>query len=397
MQPEPTAQTRDAPGVPYRLESSAFTGLSATELREWGEFLERTPSTSAAHDPAWLAEWFADEKDRLFVYRLYQENTLRGVAPFLLKAWPVKCQLGEITLAKLPCRRLCLLGGGPLFPEDPEAYDALFRELSARAREFDAIYLPDIPVGSMIWEGAGRAAESRRFLRYSPAARAPKVLLRLDGTFEEYMSKFSSKHRKHLRRAAEKLEEKGAVEVVRCTEAEQIDSFLEHAIAISRKTYQWNLLGLGLRSKEKIDRQFSFLARNGWLRSYLLLCGGAPCAFILGFRHGSGYFLEEMGYDPDWRDLQVGKLLHLRVIEDLFTCDRPAVYDLGEYGLHKDEFGTDSVDQGQILLFRRALYPRFVRIAHRICSAVSDALSRTLERYGLKQKIKKMIRAWRSG
>jgi len=398
MELSTTLQTNSPTDV-YRLSRLAMNDISPSVLSEWNRLLELNPSTSPLHDPRWLQERFGQEKNNLAVYFLYRGDSLCGFAPFLTRDWPLKCQLGEVTLARLPLRRLCLLGGALLFPEDPAAHELLFRELLSRDPDFDALYLEDVPVDSFLWKFAGsNHAVSSRFSGYVPDPPAPRVLLRLSDTFDDYMGKFSAKHRKNLRRSIRLFQETapGDVETVRFTRPDQVDAFVAQAAEISRKTYQWNLLGLGLRSAEETKRYLSFLAHNGWLRCYLLLRKDTACAFVIGFQYGSRYYLDDMGYDPAWREYSVGKILQLEIVQDLFACNRPEVYDLGEYGAHKEELGTETYAQGKMLLFRRGAYTGIVRAGHRGCQGGTRIASTLLSRFGLKKRLKKIIRMWSS-
>ena len=138
------------------------------------------------------------------------------------------------------------------------------------------------------------------------------------------------------------------------------------------------------------------LARHGWMRSYLLVSNEQACAFVTGFQFGSRFYLDDMGYDPAWRDYSVGTVLQLLIIEDLFANQQPSVYDLGEYGPHKEEFGNDSYLQGKVLLFRRSAYTTLVRFGHARCIEGTRLASQFLDRWGLKQRMKKMVRMWSS-
>lgn len=390
-------QTDREAGREYRLEPVSFDQIDAVLLAEWEAFLERNPSPSPMHYPQWLGESFREQKHRLTVYFLFRAGSLAGLAPLLMKDRPIKWQLGEIALAHLPLRRLCLLGGGPHFPEDPAAYELLFRELPTLS--FDAVYVEGAPVESFLWKFMeGNAAIRQGFSRYAPEAPAPRVLLRLEGSFEDYMGQFSSRHRGTLQRKVRKFQNMapGEVQAVRCMRPEEVDSFVDQAVEISRKTYQWNLLGGGLSNTEEVRQRFSALARYGWLRSYLLVLKGQACAFVTGFQFGDRFWLDDMGYDPAWREYSVGTVLQLLLIEDLFSYNRPRVYELGEYGPHKEEFATDNYLQGKLFLFRRGWYTSFVRVGHQGCEASTKLVAGLLERLGLKKKIKKLLRMWSS-
>lgn len=391
-------QTAGETGV-YRLRRTSLDEVSPEMLRQWSDLLERNPSDAPMHDPEWLRERFGAEKGNVVVYFLYQGESLCGFAPFLAKPWPVKWQLGEITLAQLPLRRHCLLGGAAHFPADSPGYELLFQEL-AHESDFDTLFLEDIGVDSTLWKlMESDSGINKTFSRYVPDSPAPRVLLRCDGSFEDYMGRFSSKHRKNLRRMLRTFQDASAGEdrSIRVVHRQEVDSFVDQAVEISRKTYQWSLLGLGLREPGDLKKHLSFLADRGWLRCYLLLSKNTPCAFVIGFQYGSRYYLHDMGYDPGWRDFSVGKVLQLKLIEDLFAYNRPEVYDLGEYGAHKDEFGTENYFQGKVFLFRRRAYTGLVRTGHRGCGAITRIASTFLERFGWKSKLKKLIRTWSSG
>jgi hypothetical protein len=383
----------------YRLERVELEHVSPSVLKEWNEFLIRTPSDSPMHDPQWLRDILNDERGDLLVYLLYRGQSLCGLAPFLLKSGTVKWQLGEITLARLPLQQMRLLGGGAHFPEETAAYELLFRELLGRSNRFDAIYLEDVPINSFLWKFAeSNPVVACSFSRYVPEPLAPRMLLRLDGSFEEYMGRFSSKHRQTLRRKVRKFHDvaPGEVRSARFTNVEDVDSFVDRAIEISKKTYQWNLLGGGLRSLEKLKRRFAFLARQGWFRSYILFCKDTPCAFVVGYQYGQRFYLDDMGYDPGWKDYSVGTVLQLAIIEDLGTYNRPHTYDLGEYGPHKEEFATDNYPQGKLFLFRPGAYTDVVKAGHWACNAATRTASSFLELFGWKQKLKKLVRLWSS-
>lgn len=383
----------------YRLERLEVGTLSPSRCREWVDLLEQHQSGSPMHDPRSLQERAVHGDRCTTAYFLYRAGRLCGVASFQTRDWPLKWQLGESTVAQFPLRRICLLAGGTVLPADPTAYALLFQEIVKQQRSFDAVYLEDVRVDSYLWEFAhGDPVTQQSLFRYAAADPKPRVFLRLEGAFDDYMDKFSSKHRKNLKRMLRLFEEQapGEVRSVRITAPEDVESFLNQAVEISRKTYQWNLLGLGLRSPDSLKERLLFMARQDWLRAYVLTVKGIACAFVIGFQYGGRYYLDDMGYDPAWRDYSAGKVLQLYLIRDLFEYRTPQIYDMGEYGPHKEEFGNDSYLQGSIFLLNRRLYPRFICAGHRTCDAASTRLSAIAERFGWKKRLKNLIRAWSS-
>ena len=373
--------------------------MSPSICSEWVELLARQQLGSPMHDPRSLRERAVHGDRDATAYLVYRGERLCGVAAFQVREWPLKWQLGEFSVAQFPLRRLCLLTGGTALPEDPAAHALLFQEIVKQQQGFDAVYLEDIPVDSFLWNFVrDDPATARSFSRYAANDPKPRVLLRLEGTFDDYMGKFSAKHRKNLKRSQRLFEEQAPDQIrsVRISAPEEVESFLNHAVELSRKTYQWNLLGRGLQAPMLKDRLL-FLARQGWLRAYLLTVKDIACAFVIGFQYNGRYYLDEMGHDPAWRDYSVGKLLQLDLIRDLFEYQTPQIYDMGEYGPHKEEFGNDTpTAQGSLFLLNRRVYPRFICAGHRACAAVTTQASAIAERFGWKKRLKNLIRAWSS-
>ncbi len=382
----------------YRLQRVELGNMSASICREWVDLLAQRQSGSPMHDPRSLRERAVHGDRKAMAYFVYQGERLCGVASFQVRDWPLKWQLGELSVAQFPLRRLCLLRGGTALPEDPAAHALLFQEIVKQEQSFDTVYLEDIPVDSFLWKFVCADSTTARFFsRYHATDPKPRVFLRLEGTFDDYMDKFSGKHRKNLKRSIRLFEEQapGQIRSVRITQPEDVESFLDQAVDLSRKTYQWNLLGRGLRAP-MLKERLLFMARQGWLRAYLLTVRDVACAFVIGFQYDGRYYLEDMGYDPAWRDYSVGKLLQLYLIRDLFEYQSPRIYDMGEYGPHKEEFGNDSYVQGSLFLLSRRLYPRFIRAGHRACAGASTHASAMAERFGWKNRLKNLMRAWSS-
>jgi hypothetical protein len=384
--------------VAYRLEWVEVAEMSPSQCGDWVELLERQQSGSPMHDPRSLRDPAVHGNRRSTAYLLYRGDRLCGVASFQLRDWPLKWQIGELSVAQFSFRRLCLLGGGTTLPDDPAAYVALFQEIREREAAFDAVYLEDVPTDSFLWKFVSEHPAAQSFSRYAGTEPKPRVILRLEGTFDEYMDKFSAKHRKNLKRTLRLFEEQapGEVRSERITAPEDVESFVNEAVAISRKTYQWNLLGLGLRSPELLKDRLLFMARQGWLRAYLLTVKNTACAFVIGFQYGGRYYLDDMAYDPAWKDYSAGKVLQLYILRDLFEYHIPQIYDMGEYGPHKEEFGNDNYLQGSLFLLDRRLYPRLICAGRRACDGATARVSAFAERFGWKKRLKKLLRAWSS-
>lgn len=381
----------------YSLQRVSLAQVDRSTLADWESFSSRQGTASPQQDPVWLRGFFAGQLDNLRVYFLYQSGKLCGVAPFLLKDWPLKWHLGEVTLARPRMRRLRLLGGGLNFPEDVSAYDMLFNELARTENSFDTLYFEEVPPESFLGRYLQTSLVVRHtFRRYLPEPPAPHLQLRFRGSFEDYMTKFSKKHRHELRREVRRVRDGalGEMRFVRYTNPEEVSVCLRAAVEVSQKTYQWNLHQRGLISTDLLEQRMVFAAEHGWLRSYLLFCNDIPHAFLIGFQYGRLFLPHEMGFDPAAAKYSIGTVLQLLAVEDLFAFNVPEIVDLGGYGTWKNTLSTDSYLESKVFLFRPGCYTRFVQEGHQISQVVTRMTTAILERARLKTRLKKMIRGW---
>jgi hypothetical protein len=384
-------------GEPYSLRVDSLSSAGPSLLSQWQSFHDQFSPDDHMNDADWLRGYFEGETDHVRFYSLFQGDRLCGLAPFLWKQWPLSLRLGEWKIAEFPLKRLRLLGSTLCFPDDEAAYDLIFRELAKDRSRIDALSLEEIPLDSFLWKYLHQSELIRKsFLNYEPDPPSRRLLLRFEGTFEQYMGKFSSKHRKNLSREVKRVRDGalGEMRLMRFESPEEAPAFLEQAFDLSRKTYQWTLYQRGLSAVELIRKRVLFAAERGWLRSYLLDCGGRVCAFLLGFQYRGRFLLHEIGFDPTLAKYSIGTVLQLLAIEDMFTYHRPRILDFETYGKYKEVLSTESFPQGKLLLFRRGAYTRLLRAGHRGCEGISRSVSSLFERLNLKTALKRKLRGW---
>jgi CelD/BcsL family acetyltransferase involved in cellulose biosynthesis len=186
----------------------------------------------------------------------------------------------------------------------------------------------------------------------------------------------------------------GQMRLARFETPEEVSAFLEQAVKVSRKTYQWTLHQRGLSATDLLRRRLLFAAERGWMRSYLLHCGGNACAFLVGFQYRGRFLLDEIGFDPALAKYSVGTVLQLLTVEDLFNHNCPSIFDLQDYATYKEVLSTESYLQTKMFLFRRGAYSRFLRTGHHGCQLTTRTVSTVLDRLGWKSKIRKILRGW---
>ena len=240
----------------YSLTNSSLATISNSAAAECQAFLKR--GNLPTDDPDWLRGYFAGEAEHLRAYMLHEGSALAGIAHFLSRDWSLKCYLGELPIADFPLRRLLLLGPTPRFPDDQAAYDLLFSDLARSSHSCQAVFVADIPIRSYFWDYLQQSEVIRKhFLAYQPEPPSPHLILRFGRSFDEYMAKFSSKHRNSLRREVRKIREGslGEMRFVRFESPQDVPVFLDGAVEVSKKTYQWTLHQRGLRLTDRVRQR----------------------------------------------------------------------------------------------------------------------------------------------
>lgn len=385
-----------------RLDAAALgdPGIS----REIRKLMEESGGLLLHHDPIWLAaaggetaEAAAPSANLCYVCR--QNGLLIGYAPLTSGSRALRFAVGELILHRHRLRSFTLVhdivaAGG--MEMRLALTRALLEVLSERLRSGEGVFLEGVPTDSALFRAVSAPASGRSLLTIRLGDACEHQFAKLPGSFRDYEAQLGSHSRLNLRRRRKKLAEHvdGELRTARFTELAEVAEFVADAQRISRTTYQWRLLGLGLRDAAGLSATLGFAARNGWLRSYILYCRDEPVAFMLGYHYCRTYYYMDVGYDPDWSKWGVGSILQMEVMRDLLgDPDRPEMFDFSTgINEHKTRFGNTSRSEVNLLLLKSC--PRNVLLAatYRITAAVDKHLRRSLERLGIKASLKRWLR-----
>jgi hypothetical protein len=347
-----------------------------------------------AEELEWTIVRHQNHMDQLGAYFLGGEKQVCGFAFFLLQDRPLVGYLGELKVFSIPLRCARFVDP-PHFPDESEAYDQILESVK-KMKSVDGLYMRSLRVNSFLWRYLNtNSGIQKEFVVYRPGIPSQHYVINLPASFEEYLQKFSARTRSNLRRSVRKLQKDTSAEVrlSRITSPEQVNFFVDVAVQISKKTYQWNLLGSGLRSPEVLKRNLRFLAERNWLRCYLLWCGKEACAFMICHQRNGVCHSPTIGYDPQWEKYSVGTIQQLLVIEDLFIYDRPAIFDFGVgAGAQKEFFGNAHYMDSDIYLLRRSAYVHLACRVHSASNNLNMRTARLFDQLRLKTHIKKFVR-----
>lgn len=384
--------------------------LSSADLRSSAlETLRATAPADGLGARFFNVEWkLGPDPDwtKLRAYVLRDGEAIVGLAPFFSQDRPLKFHFGEVAVASVRLRRFSLIGDVHLaLGDDPHrqaaAVDALLDEMVAELGSQEAIYFEGLPInGPTHRRLVGRGGHSGHYLTIQLGEAFDHQFITLPDSFKEYVQHMGSRSRQSVQYSQRRLERdmEGQVRIKKFEGPQAVEEFVADASAISRKTYQWHLLGLGLRHDEQTIRSLRFAAEREWLRSYVLYCRGTPCAFMLGYSYGNCYYYDDVGYDPEYAKWSVGTVLQLKVLEELLSAEpRPAFFDFSTgFGEHKGRFGNLARPEVNVLVLRRTFRSMMVARSYRVFSVIASSVIGVLARAGVKGRLKKLVRRLRS-
>ena len=374
-------------------------------VSKWAlDALEEIEATGAKatpyHDARWLAACALSPEISAKIAVCRIAGRAVGLLPILTYPARLNLQIGEFVLLSWPVTRLTLRNE-PLVATTAEAPQEVIRSLFAAVAdsltENAAVFLEAVPEASALTDMLQtHGAFAGRYQSLMFGKPYEHRAIALSGSYDGYLAHLSSRTRSDLKRTRRRFAEAVSGDYsVRCfRHVDDVPQFVDDAVALSSKTYQFTLLGAGLRNPEELASRYRTAAELGWLRCYVLYVGKRPVAFQVGLLHRGVFHAQEIGYDPEFAKLQVGIFLHTEILQDLCAL-QPAVetFDFGnDDNLHKQRLSTEHWTERYYYLFPQSLKGRLSCYSIRATNAVSSALGRLAGRAGFLRQLRGWIR-----
>ncbi len=219
----------------------------------------------------------------------------------------------------------------------------------------------------------------------------PRHYIEMTGSYADYLAQFSGKTRSTLMRKQRRFAELsgGALDVRAYRSAEELGTFLEHALPLSAKTYQARSLDAGLPQDSAAQAGIIAAARADGVRAFILFCDGVPVSYLyLPVAEGVLVY-DQLGYHPDYAQHSPGTVLQMAALEALFAEPRFTHFDFTEGdGAHKRLFATHSLDAASLLLLRPTWSNRALLGAQRAFDAGVDGARRIAAAGGLDSRLR---------
>ena len=245
-----------------------------------------------------------------------------------------------------------------------------------------------------IAEQLNTISRTKNYIRYVPL-QYQHCYINLRLTFEDYKSKFSSKTRSTINRKIRKYYEYcgGSISWKTYKSTEEMREFFWHARDVSIKTYQEKLLNVGIPDSEDFIRQAESLASKQRVRAYILFDGERPVSYLYCPVYEGVLIYAYVGYDPDYMRLSVGTVLQWLVLEQLFNEGRYQYFDFTEgQSEHKRLFATHQQFCANVFFMKKTFSNALLIYSHMLMEYFSKWLGVTMDRLGLKTKIKRFLR-----
>lgn len=231
----------------------------------------------------------------------------------------------------------------------------------------------------------------RSCIRYV-RTRYSRYYIELSTTFEQYLKDLGRKKRCELRRKMRKFARPGSIFFREYRSPEEIRSFYEPSLMVSRLSFQ-KRLGHGLPEDPEFLRHLMRLAEQDAVRGYLLFCDERPAAFMLCYVNGAWLTGERCGYDPSLAQLSPGSALIGYMLEHLFAEQAFRMFDFGAgESDYKAFFATGSFPCADVYYFPWNVRNLAFVIAHSTNVALWQLTAAVLDALHVKDWLKKLAR-----
>ena len=216
----------------------------------------------------------------------------------------------------------------------------------------------------------------------TPLAPQTCHLLSVEGTIEEFLAPKSKKSRHEFDRRRRKVfRELPGTRFERITEFGQVKKFLDQVDVVYADSWQARTFGYRPRNTERECTMLEWVARKGWLRSYLLTCSQQPLSYHIAYQYRGICYLSEKAFASAYASYDPGLVETLLIFEDLFKENSPHTVDFGFGDLDfKRRFSNRSYEGCPVYVLRPNRYMLLLhaqRFINSVCEKIRSALIAT--------------------
>ena len=331
---------------------------------------------------------------------LEQDDRIVGCAPFVRHRVRLDFSLGEITLFSVATDRAALDGGLLIAWDQLGSYAGsclveLFRELRAVSGKA-VVFLRGVERTGPLNDVVTGSRELRKYFHVVPhGPDYQRCFARIGEGYDTYLSSLGKNSRHDLRRTRKRFLEEldGRYRLCVYTSTEDVARLAEDAEIVSRKTYQWHLLGQRVGRGGTVEEMLRVAAEHDILLSYVLFVDAEPVAFQIGYRFGRVYSAHQTGFDPQWRKWQPGIFLLTEIFLDISRTPDLELFDfqVGD-SLEKSRLSNLSRQERHFYLFPASWRGAMLAYTKLGVDAASSSMGRVAHAFGIKDLVKRRLR-----
>jgi hypothetical protein len=239
-----------------------------------------------------------------------------------------------------------------------------------------------------------RLSRVGRWICYVPL-QGTRFFIDLNGSFEAYLGKFRERSRHYMKRNVRRFARAcgGSVLWREFRDVGDMAEFHRLASEVSRKTYQHRLLHAGIDTSPSFWEELIRGATAGHVRGYILFRQQTPIAYMYCRARGCDLVFEKTGFDPLLAAHSPGFVILWFALQRLFADGEFRRFDFGEGEYpHKEHMATDSVEVAELYCFPWGFRNGALVAMHSAVVGAAQLFASTLEIFGLKQRLKRVIR-----
>jgi hypothetical protein len=357
----------------YRVQFVDETAWQDPAIRSrWEVLLERHWDGATIFQSPQVFEYLAatgNRKDLALLTVFDASGSLVGVIPAAATETELEFKVGSHCLGTTRMHSTVILGIWPSIPSDDALYDCVLAMLDKRFPDCEVIRLNAVPTASLLWQYVQRSGNIRdRYYAYVPYGPRGCHTMPLPDTFEQYLAKYGRKKKYNLRRQLKLLRDhgNGLLELRRLESREDLPSMFEAMKEIMGPRVTRDVL-----SHDTAE----MLASTRLLLSYVLVCGGRPCAIAVGARLHFKYSLGTTACHPEFRQYSAGTTLQYLMVDDLLRNRIARHIDFG-FGEPIGPYRSTNVivERATVLLFQKSLANRMRIASHSLFSSLARCI-----------------------
>jgi hypothetical protein len=275
---------------------------------------------------------YIQSKSETTPYIVVIERGLDIVAIFVgrISDREVKLAIGYKNIFKSRFRSLTFIYGGILGNVKHKEVNIFISHLNEqlKGKKVEVIYLDDVDIRTEFYQNIKLLKQDGLLNQKTPYNLHWRMTL--PKTMDDFYNGLSYKFRKNIRRSTRNLYEKykNHVEIKCFTSIKDLPYVIDQNEAIAQKTYQRGL-GVGFEKTYLSKSLMEIAANHGWMKCYILYINDEAIAFDRVYKYNNSLFLQDGGYNPDFKDVEPGTNLFIKILEDSFGKQQIDYIDFG--------------------------------------------------------------------